>query len=238
MGRLVLGPKTHPKILNLSLLRTVRSWVLPALVAVIVVFGLHPGVKADPAPTTDELTTYLGSHNLSLGTDLVNGYQQVYYTYNGRQVYITTASYNHAYATASGAYVTWEGVYGDGGQIYMYNVLTKSEIRLSDRGTNSQPSIYKNTVVWRVWDGHYWQIDYYDGMTVRRITEGSNSAVRPSINGQKIIYAQQVAVNDWQAQAYDIASRQIITIRRGDEVSTAYPMFGDAAGITTAFTAY
>ena len=234
MGRLI----RLPTVSRPSLGRFLRQWLLPFLVAGGLIVALHPGVQADPAPTTSELTTYLAHNSLQLGTQIVDGYEQIYYTYNGRQVFITSSSYNHVYQSASGAYVTWEGVFGDGGQIYLYNVLTQSTVQLSDHGTNSEPFIFTNQVVWRSWDGQHWQINYYNGSTVQQITNANTSSVRPSTNGQQIIFAQQVATNDWKALSYDIASGQTSLIREGDEASTAYPTFGASGSVATAFVQF
>lgn len=236
MGRLTIPRPPRP---NAPMLKQIlRNWLLPLVVAAMVILVLHPGVKADPAPTTNELTTYLAHNTLQLGTQVVNGFEQIYYLYNGKQVYITSAGYNHVYQAASGPYITWEGIYGSGGQIYLYNVLTQSEIQLSEHGTNSEPSIFSNQVVWRGWDGQHWQIFYYNGSTVRQITNDNTSSVRPSTNGQKIIYAEQVATNDWKAQSYDIVTGQITTMREGDEVSTAYPAFDPHGNVVTSFVQF
>lgn len=231
MGRL----KSSGRLPGFNGRRLLRNWLLPLILTALIILILHPGVKADPAPTTDELVAYLAKHNLDLGAQVVNGYEQIYYAYNGQQVFITGTAYNHVYQAASGPYVTWEGVFGSGGQIYIYNVLTGAEVQLSSHGTNSEPSIFSNQVVWRNWDGQHWQIYYYNGSTVQQITSGNSSSVRPSTNGQKIIYAQQVATNDWKAQVYDIASGQTSSLREGNEASTAYPAFDASGNIVTAF---
>ena len=232
MGRLTARPRLRG--IHISM-KTVRNWLLPGLVASALIFGLHPSVTADTAPSSSELATYLTSHQLAIGSQVVDGYSQIYYTYNDKQIFVTSTGYNHVYASASGPYVTWEGVFGEGGQIYQYNVLTQALVRLSDSGTNSEPFIFANQVVWRSWDGHYWQIKYYDGSSVQQITNDAVSSVRPSTNGQKIIYAKQRGVNDWLAMSYDVASGQTGTLKQGDEATTAYPAFGPNSTVNTSF---
>lgn len=218
--------------------RVLRNWLLPFMVASALIIGLHPGVHADPAPSSSQLALYLQQHQLELTTTVTDGYQQIYYAFNGRSVQLTHDGYNHTYAQASGPYVVWEGVFSGGGQIYLYNVLTNVQTQLTTIGTNSQPALFGNQVTWREWDGQHWQVDYYDGAQIKRLTSGDHSSVRASTNGLEVLYSEQVGPNDWMAQAYDISTSQTRLVQRGDEVSTAYPAFGPNGTITTSFVPY
>ena len=228
MGRLKI--RLHRKVLF--------NWLPPLIVASILILGIHPGVNANQAPTSSELATYLQTKQLDLGTKVTGGYQQIYYTYNQEQITLTTAPYNHTYQQASGAYVIWEGLFSGGSQIFMYNVLSGSETQLTFSGTNSQPSVYGNQVVWRTWDGSHWQIEYYDGRQTRQLTSGGTSSVRGSTDGTRVLYANQLSASDWKAESYDISTGQTSLMHEGDEASTAYPAFGPSGTITTAFTPY
>lgn len=214
------------------------NWLPPLILAAGIILGLHPGVKADPAPTTSELATYLQTSQLELGTKVVAGYQQIYYTYHQQQVILTTASYNHTYQQASGPFVIWEGLFSGGSQIFVYNVLTEAETQLTFSGTNSQPSLKGNQVVWRTWDGNHWQINYFDGRQIRQLTSGDTSSVRASTDGTHVIYATQISPDDWKAESFDIASGKTSLVHEGDEASTAYPAFGPNGSIATAFAPY
>lgn len=229
-----MGRLKHQRRLRRQLL----NWLPPLVLAGAIIFGIHPGVHADPAPTSSELATYLQTNQLELGTKVIAGYQQIYYTYKDRQVILTTASYNHTYQQASGPYVIWEGLFSGGSQIFMYNVLTGAETQLTISGTNSQPALFGGQAVWRVWDGNHWQVEFYNGSQIRRLTSGDNSSVRASTDGQRIIYATQVSPSDWKVESYDIASGQTSLVHQGDEASTAYPAFGPNGTITTAFVPY
>ena len=211
------------------------QWGLPGLLVVGLILSVNSVVKADPAPSGSELSAYLQSNKLEVATDIQNGYQQVYYTYKNQKIFITNDSFNHAYAAASGAYVVWEGTTSLGGQIFMYNILSKSLLQLTSTGTNEEPYIHQNQVVWRAWDGIHWQIYYYDGLTIKQVTSGLSSSVHGSTDGKQIIYAEQLAPSDWKAQAYDIATTTTHTLREGDEATTAFPSLDGSGGVITRF---
>jgi hypothetical protein len=219
-----------------QLWRVTVTWLPPIVLVLVLLFGVRSLVKADPAPSTSELASYLQQHELGVYDQPNGNYQQVYYNYNGNQIDLTDASYNHVGALSSGQYVTWEGTI-DGDQIFQYDVLADTLTQLTFDGTNDAPSPYQGTVTWQHWDGSNWQIMYFDGSNIQQITNDDDSSVRPSTNGQQIIYAEEVATDDWKAQSYDIASGQTSTIREGDEASTAYPEFASDGTITTAFQA-
>jgi hypothetical protein len=217
----------------------VLAWLLPVVLALSVLFLIHAQVKADPAPTASELAQYLQNHQLNLGTEVVNGYQQVYYVYNGQNILLTSENYNHANAIASGEYVVWEGSSDIGSiQIYQYDVLTDVLIQVTAAGTNEDPCVSGDTITWETWDGSQWQVMYYNGAQVQQITSGPNASVYASTNGKQIIYAEQIASDDWKAQSYDVGTGQTTTIREGDTTSTAYPQFASDGSISTAYTAH
>ncbi len=224
------------RLTRLSLLRVViTNWGLPVLIVVGLLLGVKSVVTADPAPSSSELATYLQSNKISVGTDIQNGYQQIYYSYKGQKIFITNDSFNHAFASASGATVIWEGTTISGGQIYAYNLLSKTLIQLTATGTNQEPFVYQNYVVWRSWDGNHWQVYYYDGVTIAQVTRDAHSSVHASTDGKQIVYAEELAPHDWKAQAYDIATAATHTIREGDEASTAFPSINPTGNVTTQF---
>jgi len=195
-------------------------------------FGVHAAVTADTPPTTDQLAQYLQNNALDVTTDTVDGYQQVYYHYQGQKVYITGAVYNHTHPAASGEYVVWEGLADNHGQIYLYDVLTDALIRIVSPGTSENPSLFQDSVVWEEWLNDSWQIFYYNGFTIQQVSVDNVPSVRPSINAHQVIYAEQFPTY-WQTISYDIASGQRTVIMQGDESSTAYPHFAPDGTIRT-----
>ena len=204
--------------------RIATNWSLPLMLSLGLLFGVHSFVQADTPPSSSELADYLQTNALDVGTETIDGYQQIYYNYNGNRVFLTGAPYSHLHPVVSGEYVAWQGQIDGAGQIFVYNVLTGAHTQVTSAGTNQSPAIYRNTVTWESWLDDRWQIFYFDGMQVTQVTFDANPSVRASGNGQQIIYAEQFPT-DWQARSYDIATGQTTTIKQGDEASTAYPKF-------------
>lgn len=218
-----------------GLRRIVAGWILPVLLSGAVLFGFHSQVRADPVPSRSELETYLAEKTLSVYTEARDNYPQVYYNFNRRPIAITGDNYPHLHPLVSGRYISWQGVVNGLSQIFLYDVLTDTRLQLSHSGVNEGHFIKDNKVVWQRWEGRRWQIYYYDGFNVRRITDGNNSSLRGSTDGRQIIYAEQLDTDRWKAQSYDIASGKVATIREGDTASTAYPQFNADGRISTAF---
>lgn len=213
--------------------RAVFAWALPVGLSLLILFGVHSAVKADPSPSTTQLQDYLAAGNsLDPFSQEADGYEQVFYRYNNQTVQLSSAPYNHVYAISSGQYIVWEGIVGVFSQIFLYDVLSGNMVQLTSAGTNTEPSVFNKTVVWRHWDGNTWDVYYYDGFGVRQITDSAHPCVRPSTNGVKIIYAEQIDTDLWRAQSYDIVTGQTDTIREGDTVTTAYPHFSGNTVVT------
>jgi hypothetical protein len=216
----------------------VLAWILPLVLTLAILFGVHDRVKADPAPTATQLQQYLQHNQLGVYVDIANDYPQIFYPYNGQTVQLSDENYPHLHPMASGQYVAWQGVVDSQSQIFLYDVLSDSLLQLSSTGSNEGLYVYDNTVVWQSWDGQYWQIYYYDGTQVQQITSDQASSVRASIDGHQIIYAEQVGTDDWKAQSYDISTGQTSTISEGSTAATAYPHFNDDGSVSTAFVPY
>ena len=213
--------------------RVAAAWLLPALLSLALLFGFHSFAKADSPPNDDELASYLQNNQLDVGADSVNGFQQVYYIWQGSKVFMTEAAYNHTNPVASGEYVAWEGLINGAGQIFVYDVLTHALTQVTSAGTNQNPSIYGNLVMWENWENDHWSIYYYDGIGVYQVTTSQYSAVRPKSDGQQIIFANQEP-DGWHAWSYDVFSGNVTLIRSGDEASTAYPHFLNDGSVATA----
>jgi beta propeller repeat protein len=220
------------------LLPFARRWAPPLLLSLGLLFGFHAAVGADPNPTTDELASYLQLHELNPITVQAADFDQVGYAYNHHTVMLTSDGYNDVNPASDGPYVVWQGIINGSGQIFLYNVLTTGLTQLTNDGQNQSPAVNQGHVVWQAWDGHHWQVKYYDGTTVTQITNASQSSIRPSIRGQQIIYAVQLDTDSWQTMSYDTASSTATLLVSGDTVSTAYPHFNADGSVSTAFTPY
>jgi hypothetical protein len=220
-----------------QLQHTVTVWLPPIVLVVAVLAVFSNTVQADPAPSTTELAAYLQDHDLIVGIAAIDGYNQIYYNYNGRQITVTSGNTNHiAYAT-DGPNIVWQAVDNGTGQIVLYNILSGTQTQLTTDGINQSPFVHSGIVTWQTWDGSNWQIKYYDGIQVSQITQGTTSSTGAVTDGKQIIYAQQIETNQWRALSYDISSGQTTTIAEGDTPSTAYPHFNDNGTVATNFIA-
>lgn len=235
MGRL----KPRLDVSRAQIRRVAIGWSLPVFLAVLILVGVNSRVQADPAPTAAELQEYLQTKELHVFTYIAHDYPQIYYLFNDQAVELSSSNYTHLHPMASGQYITWQGVVDGAGQVFLYDILSQSLIQLSVISPSEAPFVHNNTVTWQTWDGSHWQIYYYNGFQVQKITDGQDSSsVNSSTDGEQIIYAEQFGPDEWKAQSYDISSREVTTIREGDTASTAYPKFNKDGSIETAFIAH
>lgn len=232
MGRLTLGSTQKIR-------RLISGWILPVTLTVGLLIGVHSFARADTPPSTSEIQDYLTTNSLHVGTETVDGYQQVFYDFtNHRHLLITNTTYSNIHASASGQYIVWQGLTGNGSQIFRYDLINDSLIQLTSTGTNQNPFVYQDKVAWESWVNDRWQIFFYDGLNYRQLTSGQNPCIRPVVNGQQVVYAEQVSANTWRAISYDIQSGQFTKLREADEPSTAYPKIASDGTITTDVASY
>ena len=227
-----------PHVLVLSwapLRRIILAWVLPVLLSLSLLFGLHARAKADQPPPPDQLQAYLQDNALSLFEDTGSGLPQIYYFFNHKPVQLTTGNFPSLHPVSSGQYVAYISEIDGLGQVFLADVLGNTITQLSLTAPNEGIFMHGNQIVWQGWDGQHWQIYYYNGFVVQQITSGDTDSINAVTNGQHILYAEQVGPDNWKAQNYDIASGQTTTISQGDTTSTASPHFNDDGTISTAF---
>lgn len=233
MGR--LNHAAGKLLTNQRLRQLILAWALPVILAAALLAGVHARVAANSAPSSNELQTFLQNNKLQVYENVADNYPQIFYLYNGQSYQITSENYAHLHPVASGHYVTWQAVVNGQGQVFLYDVLTGSQIQLSTVAPNEGIYMQDDKVSWQGWDGNNWQIYFYNGTTANQITTGPNSSVHSATNGRQIIYAEQLSNDDWKAQSYDLGTGQVTTIRQGDTASTAYPRFAADGSVTTAF---
>ncbi|HVW23686.1 MAG TPA: hypothetical protein VHB51_04370 [Candidatus Saccharimonadales bacterium] len=217
--------------------RPARPWVLPVVLTLVLLFGVHARAQADQ-PSPSELQQYLQSNQLNVYEEPADGYPQIFYTYNKQPIQLTNDGYAHLHPISDGQYVAWLAQLNGQTQVFMEDVLSGGAIQLSQVSPNEGLVQHGAQLVWQGWDGHNWQIYFYDGTTVRQLTSGDTSSINAAFNGSKILYATQLAPDSWQAYQYDVSSGQASMLRTGDTVSTAYPRFNDDDTIATDFIPY
>ncbi|MDB5170812.1 MAG: alkaline phosphatase [Candidatus Saccharibacteria bacterium] len=214
------------------------TWLAPALLSLVVLFGAHLRVQADTPPSTSELQQYLQNNQLGVYQGIGNDYPQIFYYYKDQSIAITNDEFPHLHPLASGQYVTWQGVVSGQAQVFLYDILNNTTLQLSLASPNEGIAMSGNHVVWQSWDGDYWQVYYYDGVQAQQITRDPNNSVRAVTDQRRIIYTEQLGPDDWKVQSYDVASGQQTTIRQGSTPTAAYPRIHEDGSVTTDFANY
>src|SRR5687767_14020060 len=111
-------------------------WLMPGILSMSLLIGFHTYVQAGTPPTTNELAEYLISNELEMIVESVEGYQQIYYLYDGAKIQLTSAAYSHINPASDGPTVAWQGLINGEGQIFAYDILTKALTQLTFAGSN------------------------------------------------------------------------------------------------------
>lgn len=201
MGRLV-GKIT------LKYSKFAQQWLLPVGIALVLIFGAHTTIFAARNPSRGEIADYLQHSELEVDEEAVDGYTQAYYVFDGRRYFITDQSTNHTEVQSSGRYIVWleESSVGSA-RVVLHDILSGVSTRLTHGGSHQQPLVVGNKVVWQGWDVDRWQIFYYDGQQVAKISAGDPST-RADFNGNEIVYAQKGIDSMWRVKHYDVTSKQ------------------------------
>lgn len=208
------------------------KWLPSVTAAFLIMFFAHTRLFANPEPTLNQLITYLQSNQLSTGTDTVKGYSQIFYSIGSDSVFITNTSTNNSGPKASGQYISWVEQSGSGGNIILYDVLTKAKLYVTTAGTHQRPVMDGNHIVWQGWVTDRWQVFYFDGLNIKQISSG-DSAGRQQIRGNQILYTQRNDQGSYTARVYNIDSDTTEILYEG-EGNQAWPHFTDD-GISTDF---
>ncbi len=117
-----------------------------------------------------------------------------------------------------GNLVVWlDGRNGDGSEertnhnwdVYMYDLSTKKETRLTTSGSAESPAIYGNRIVWDEVRNENRDIYMYDLSTKKetRITTNESDSYYPAIYGNNIVWSDDRNGN-WNIYVYDLSSHQ------------------------------
>lgn len=186
-------------------------WVLPALLGLLLFVLIQP-LLLRPAKA---VATY------SVGADVVNGYQQVYYTDGTTKTYITSGRFNHFSPNlGNNDWVTYVTDTGGATSISLFSISGQTSTTIANTGTNVHPKVDAGHVAWEKWVGTTWQIYLYNGTTVSQISS-TTSSVRPYISGDYVAYATKNGSNVWEAHKYTLSTQVDAIISTG--ASSAWP---------------
>lgn len=218
-------------------LQHVVHW-LPAIIASLAIISLaHVAVFADEPPTGSELTNYINNGGyIKAGSVSQRGYTQVYYEYQGNYFYITEESNNHQNVVSAGRFIAWERVVDGRSQIVLYDVVTRASRIIVSSGTNTKPSLDQfGNIAWERWDGHLWQVHYFDYDTnqIKTVTDSDSlSNIRPDVLGDSVVYAHKDSSGTWSAFLYNASTQQTEVLASGSGYEAGWPQFKQDSSIT------
>lgn len=187
-------------------MKFVANWALPMILVGVIFVVINSQTYASPAPPKKaELEEYLEDNVLEIGAESVDGYQQIYYVYDDIKIFITKNTNNHTQPSISGKYVTWVETIDGFPQIVLYDLLEKTELKITQTGTNVSPSISDNKIVWEGLSGGVQQVFYYDGYRIHQLSYDYTS-LRPKIKEDTAVFAQYTGEQDkpWRVMSYDL----------------------------------
>src|SRR3989338_10475120 len=135
----------------------VVRWVAPLVVAALL-FGIVQPAFAEFFGQDVSLAEYVATNNVEVGSETVDGYQQVFYVFNGLKKFITQGSQNSSQAVTDKAYIPFSTAVNGAGQIFLYHIPSDTTIQITQSGTNLQPRISDGKVVWEGWVVDTWQV--------------------------------------------------------------------------------
>ncbi|MCH8748463.1 hypothetical protein IH781_01805 [Patescibacteria group bacterium] len=205
--------------------KRITAWLLPLIISWLLFVLVRP-TFAQIIGEQANLAQYLVANDVEVGSEVVNGYHQVYYVFEGEKTYVTEGNLNATSPASAGEYVVYRRNSGAGGDnTFVYHIPTVTTIQLSGSSNNANPKVARNgQVVWEGWVDDAWQIFLFDGTSVRQVTAGDVS-VNADIEGDQIVFARKGVDGTWRAEKYTISSGSIEEVGRG--IAAKHPRFID-----------
>jgi hypothetical protein len=197
--------------------KLILSWFFSALMAGLLFFVVIKPVFAEII-VTDELSTYVINNDVEVGEETVNGYRQVYYIFNDEKVFVSNFKMkNSRHPKVNKEYMVWITEVNGAGQIFLYHIPTDTTTALTNSSTNLDPEVDDmGRVVWRRWIDEKWQIFFFDGVSIKQLTEGDVS-VDPDIDNGLIVFSRQDKDKNWRSFRFNISNKQVDLLLSGQE---------------------
>lgn len=199
---------------NSKFKKVVKLWLLPLIISAGLFVVIRPALAQLSPEQQQTLSDYVKDHNVEVGTELKDGFRQIYYVYNGEKVFITTTNYTSANPITEREYVAWQSQIDSGWRIFLYHIPSGTTTQLTDFGINVNPRISGNKVVWEGQDNGVWQVYLFDGIRVSQITSGDMS-LNPEIEGDFIVYGRKDLAG-WRASIYSLIEKKEKDIITGE----------------------
>lgn len=167
------------------------------------------------------------SKNISVGTEVFEGYTQVYFKDAGEKRFITSGNVNSKSPISVANLVVYVTEVGGEGQIFLYDIASDVKTQLTFIGTNLNPRVdVKGRVVWEGWDGNTWQIFFFDGKSTTQLTTGDTS-LNPDFYQDYISYGRRDITGTWRAVVYSIRDGKSLDVITGEKAKNPQIRNGD-----------
>ncbi len=125
-----------------------------------------------------------------------------------------------------GNYVAWHRLIDDRYQVVLYDLKKSEESQITNSATNNmQPHVFDGKLVWQTWDGHDWEVVYFDGDDTTAITNNEQPDLSPRLNDNYIIWNIVHENNEKGIAVYNLVSGQVELIDDTDDVTVKNPRF-------------
>lgn len=195
-------------------MNSTKSWLVAFFISVGLFIAVRPTL-AQLAEKQMNLSSYLQLSNVEVGSEVIDGYNQVYYIFDDDKKFITEGAVNSTLAVSSGEFIAFRKSLTGGDQIFLYSLLVEQTIQLTNSGNNTNPKVSKNgTVVWEGWTQNGWQIFVFDRTKIIQLTSGDLS-INPDIEGDYVIYARRDIAGTYRSVVYSIARGEAKEVTTG-----------------------
>ena len=121
--------------------------------------------------------------------------------------------------------IVWQRLVDDRYQIVLYDIEEDEEKQLTfSRTNNMEPKVSEAGIVWQAWDGHDWEIMYFDGQYTDQLTDNLTQDVAPAIDDGYILWSV-LGNSEQEAKVYSIASGETLNINGYEGGVIANPRF-------------
>ena len=149
-----------------------------------------------------------------------NGFRQITYELNGKQVVVTDEGYTHGHPATSGEYLAWMGQVGSTWQIFLHHLPSSQTIQLTHGRSNVNPAVKDELVAWEGQVDGTWQVFIFDGLRIRQVTDNKQSSVDVEIEGNAVRYARaEAGTRGLQTHVYQVSSDAVTRVTPQDIVA-------------------
>lgn len=108
--------------------------------------------------------------------------------------------------------VVWQRFIDGRYQIVLYDLQNQKERQLTfSRTNNMEPKVSSEGIVWQAWDGHDWEIMYFDGTYTDQLTDNVSQDVAPAIEDGYVLWSV-LGKQQQEAMVYSLESGESMMI--------------------------